>query len=106
MVDAHHDIFAALHKATTKIPQVKIVIGQEQCVDCLLGKIRRLSFPQNLSQRVTQLLDIVHVDLCGLMTVTSVRGNKYNMICIDIISHTGETLASLQSKVTLLEHFC
>lgn len=68
-----------LHKTTTGMPQFN-KIHVKRCLDCLLGKIKRLIFPRKLSQKATQLLEIVHVDLYVPMPTTSIGGNKYSMI--------------------------
>lgn len=80
--NADCNMIAALHIATTEMPQVKRIYV-ERCVDCLLGKIKWVSFPRKLSQRATQPLQIVHVDLYGPIPVMSVGGNRYAIICID-----------------------
>ncbi|KNA02863.1 hypothetical protein SOVF_214620, partial [Spinacia oleracea] len=43
----------------------KIAIEKETCVSCLLGKQTRQSFPQTTSYRASQVLELIHGDLCG-----------------------------------------
>lgn len=71
-----HEMIVALQKATTGMSVVNKV-QVERCVDCLLGKKKRLSFRRRLSWRAIQPLEIVHSDLFELISVTSVRWNKY-----------------------------
>lgn len=78
-----NNMIGALHKTFTEMPQIKKVIGKERSVDSLVGKMERLSFPRKFGLRATQPLAIVHVDICGPISVMCVGGNKYFMICTD-----------------------
>ncbi len=48
----------------------------EQCEACIKGKQHRLPFPKS-AERATEILQIVHSDLCGPMHVTSFGGARY-----------------------------
>jgi hypothetical protein len=41
------------------------------CEGCVKGKHQRTSFPKDGATRASQLLEIVHTDVCGLMKTTS-----------------------------------
>jgi hypothetical protein len=44
------------------------------CEACVKGKHERTSFPKDEARRASQLLEIVHTDVCGPMRVTSHGG--------------------------------
>ncbi|GBP45102.1 Retrovirus-related Pol polyprotein from transposon TNT 1-94 [Eumeta japonica] len=63
----------------------KIDISKSSCVACCEGKQSRLPFPKEGS-RSTELLHIVHTDLCGPMENRSIGGSRYFMLFIDDFS--------------------
>ncbi|GJR41145.1 retrotransposon protein, putative, ty1-copia subclass [Tanacetum coccineum] len=48
----------------------------DQCVSCLSGKMTRKSFPHHL-ERATDLLGIIHTDVCGPLRHVSRQGSSY-----------------------------
>ncbi|GKD13150.1 retrotransposon protein, putative, ty1-copia subclass [Tanacetum coccineum] len=48
----------------------------DQCVSCLSGKMTRKSFPRR-PERATDLLEIIHTDVCGLLRHVSRQGASY-----------------------------
>nr|GEX20381.1 hypothetical protein [Tanacetum cinerariifolium] len=67
----------------------------DQCVSCLSGKMTRKSFPHR-PERVTDLLGIIHTDLCGPLRHVSTQGASYFITFIDDYSR--------YSYVYLLKH--
>lgn len=55
----------------------------EKCVACVEGKQTRSSFPKASSNRATEVLELVHSDLCGPMPGRSFSGAKYFITFID-----------------------
>lgn len=53
------------------------------CECCLEGKSSRAPFPVVSERKSTQILDIVHTDLCGPMKNESTSGSRYVMHIID-----------------------
>jgi hypothetical protein len=41
------------------------------CEGCVKGKHQRTSFPKDKAMKTSQLLEIVHSDVCGPMKITS-----------------------------------
>jgi hypothetical protein len=59
----------------------------EQFYDvCVLTKQRRLPFSQQSSFRAKERLELVHGDLCGLVTPATPGGRRYFLLLIDDIS--------------------
>jgi len=52
------------------------------CDNCLFGKQHRVSF-RIPSTRKSNVLDLVYFDVCGLIDVESLGGNKYFVTIID-----------------------
>lgn len=63
----------------------KTDISKFSCIICCEGKQSRLPFPKEGS-RSTELLHIVHTDLCGPMENRSIGGSRYFMLFIDDFS--------------------
>lgn len=74
-----------------------------QCEICLLSKITRTPFPKK-SERKSDLLEIVHSDLCGPMRVESHSKAKYFMTFIDDSSRWCE-VRFLKSKNEAFQAF-
>lgn len=55
------------------------------CEGCVEGKKACEAFP-GYSSRTTQILDLVHTDVCGSMPVQSLGGNKLFLLFTDDLS--------------------
>jgi hypothetical protein len=56
------------------------------CERCVKGKHQKTSFPKDGATRVSQLLEIVHTDVCRPMKTTSHGGARYFLTFIDDFS--------------------
>nr|KYP58223.1 Retrovirus-related Pol polyprotein from transposon TNT 1-94 [Cajanus cajan] len=56
------------------------------CKDCLIGKQHRDSFPMRSSWRASQILQLVHADICGPIKPISNSKKRYLLTCIDDFS--------------------
>ena len=52
------------------------------CKGCALGKYTKTAFPSSDS-RVAGILDLIHSDVCGLMSSNSLSGFLYYVTFID-----------------------
>jgi hypothetical protein len=55
------------------------------CRGCALGKNAKAAFPSSES-RSKGILDLIHSDVCGPMSVASVQGSSYYVTFIDDFS--------------------
>ena len=87
-----HQRFGHLGKNNLRLLQErKLVKGmnfvhakdQEICVSCVQGKQVKTPFPKEQATRATQVLDIVHSDVCGPMKTKCLGGNSYFVTFID-----------------------
>lgn len=53
------------------------------CDGCEKGKQKRMPFPKERATRATEILEIVHNDVCGPMQTRSLGGNRYFVTLID-----------------------
>ncbi|GJR64840.1 retrotransposon protein, putative, ty1-copia subclass [Tanacetum coccineum] len=60
----------------------------DQCVSCLSGKMTRKSFPHR-PERATDLLGIIHTDVCGPLRHVSRQGASYFITFTDDYSRYG-----------------
>jgi hypothetical protein len=50
---------------------------------CMAGKQRRTPFPDQALWRAERALELVHGDLCGLISPATLSGNAYFLLLID-----------------------
>jgi transposase InsO family protein len=60
---------------------------EQFCDICVLMKQRWLPFPQHSSFRAKEGLELVHGDLCGLVTPATPGGRRYFLLLVDNLSH-------------------
>jgi hypothetical protein len=77
----HFGALSHLRQAVTGVPKVAIE-RHDPCKVCALGKYARRAFPSS-EHRSKGILDLIHSDGCGPMSVQSVSGFNYYMIFID-----------------------
>ncbi len=63
--------------AMVKGMNLKKMLLHHVCDECIKGKHQRTSFPKDRATRVSQLLEIVHTDVCEPMRITSHGGVQY-----------------------------
>nr|GEW53577.1 retrotransposon protein, putative, Ty1-copia subclass [Tanacetum cinerariifolium] len=68
----------------------------DQCVSCLSGKMTRKSFPHR-PERTTNLLGIIHTDVCGSLRHVSRQGASYFITFTDDYSRYGYVLLEYKS---------
>ncbi|KAL0855319.1 hypothetical protein Bca101_060472 [Brassica carinata] len=81
-----------------------IEVEKETCSSCLLGKQTRQSFPQATTFRAEKSLELIHGDLCGPITPTTIAGNRYIFVLVDDQSRYMWTIL-LKVKSDALEKF-
>nr|GEU52366.1 retrovirus-related Pol polyprotein from transposon TNT 1-94 [Tanacetum cinerariifolium] len=78
------------------LPKLKYVKDQ-LCSSCEVNKAKRSSFKIKIVSSSKGRLNLLHMDLCGPMRVTSINGKKYIMVIVDDYSRYTWTLF-LRSK--------
>ena len=73
------------------------------CANCILGKHSRASFP-SLAYRTLSVLELMHMDICGLISPQTVGGKRYFFLIVDDYSRC-MWVASLKEKSEALEKF-
>ena len=58
------------------------------CEPCLMGKMTKTSFSRTM-ERATDLLEIIHTDVCGPMSVEARGGYRYFLTFTDDLSRYG-----------------
>ena len=76
----HYRALPSLRKVVIGLPEFKVQ-HDGVCRGCALGKNVKKSFP-NSDSRANGILDIIHSDLCGPMSVTTQSGHLYFMTFI------------------------
>jgi hypothetical protein len=59
---------------------------EQLCDSCLIGKQRRAPFPREGQYRASKVIELVHGDLCGPITLATTAGNKYFLLIVDDFS--------------------
>ncbi|WZZ07843.1 hypothetical protein YC2023_093764 [Brassica napus] len=65
----------------TGIPNISVEEGT--CTSCLMGKQARASFPKATTYRASQVLELIHADLCGPISPPTAGRNQYIFVLID-----------------------
>ena len=60
----------------------------DTCEPCLMGKMTISPFSRTM-ERATNLLEIIHTDVCGPMSVEARGGYRYVLTLIDDLSRYG-----------------
>nr|GFB59275.1 retrovirus-related Pol polyprotein from transposon TNT 1-94 [Tanacetum cinerariifolium] len=58
-------------------------IKDHLCSSCELGKAKRKSFHTKLTPSSKRWLQLLHMDLCGLMRVASINRKRYMLVIVD-----------------------
>ena len=77
---------------------------QPSCEDCVYGKQHRAPIPQKAKHRATAPLQLIHMDLCGPISVPSFGGALYLYLIIDDYSRY-IWMKTLKSKDEALKYF-
>jgi hypothetical protein len=80
----HHGALNILKEIVTGLPELSIE-HSDVCKGCALGKYAKTSFPSSDS-RSKGALDLVHSDVCGPMSSTSLIGCEFFFTFIDDFS--------------------
>ncbi|GKD26079.1 retrovirus-related pol polyprotein from transposon TNT 1-94, partial [Tanacetum coccineum] len=70
------------------LPKLKFV-KDHLCSSCELGKAKRKTFHKKTTPSSKRRLQLLHMDLCGLMRVESINGKKY--VLVIIVEYSGYT---------------
>jgi len=71
-------------KMVTWLPSINDL--NQLCKGCLLGKQFRTSFPKESNSSAKKPLELIHVDVCGLIKPSSLGKNNYFLLFIDDFS--------------------
>jgi len=69
-------------EAIRGIPKLQMEEGKI-CGECQIGKQTTMSHPQLEHHTTTKVLDLIHMDLMGLMQVESLGGKTYTFVVVD-----------------------
>lgn len=77
------------------------------CGTCAKGKMSRLSFPQESHSRSTEVLDLIHTDICGPMQTLTPGKKRYFLTFIDDFSRytTVYLLSEKSQALNAFQHF-
>nr|GEV07769.1 retrovirus-related Pol polyprotein from transposon TNT 1-94 [Tanacetum cinerariifolium] len=64
------------------LPKLKFV-KDHLCSSCELRKAKRKSFQSKTTPSSKRLLQLLHMDLCGPMRISSINGKKYVLVIVD-----------------------
>jgi hypothetical protein len=99
-MDLWHHRMGHIGEAATKnllqsVKGVKFPPGDSlsKCEPCIIGKHARTPHPSSLTHKYTQLLELVHCDLCGPFPVLTPHGKQY-------------LIAFLEDSANLLKVYC
>lgn len=98
----HHGALKLLHEIVTGVPEVSTK-HDDVCMECVLGKFAKATFPRS-DTRSKGVLDLVHSNICGPMSMKSHRGYDYFVTFIDDFSKK-TWIYFLKTKDEVFSHF-
>ncbi|GJS42951.1 retrovirus-related pol polyprotein from transposon TNT 1-94 [Tanacetum coccineum] len=89
----NHLNFGTLNELARKdlvrgLPKLKYE-KEHLCPSCQLGKSKKSSHPLKTVNTNTEVLNTLHMDLCGPMRVESINGKKYILVIVDDYTRFG-----------------
>ena len=84
MAHIHHGALKLLRKMVIGVPDVSTE-HDDVCKGYVVGKFAKASFP-SCDTRSEGVLDLVHSNVCGSMSIKSLRGYEYYVTFIDDFS--------------------
>jgi hypothetical protein len=84
MAHLHHGALRVLREMVTGVPDFSSE-HHELCKGCTLGKYTKTAFSSSDS-RAAGILDLIHSNVCGSMSSTSLTGSLYYVVFIDDFS--------------------
>ena len=81
MAHLHHGALRVVKEIITGLPDFSTE-HQELCRGCTLGKYTKASFPSS-EHKASEILDLIHSDVCGPMSTLSLSGHEYYVTFID-----------------------
>jgi hypothetical protein len=81
MKHIHFGALGNLREAITRLPKITAE-RHDPCKGCALGKYAQKPFPSS-EHRCKGVLNLIHSDVCGSMSVESVSGSRYFVLFID-----------------------
>nr|GEX37162.1 integrase, catalytic region, zinc finger, CCHC-type, peptidase aspartic, catalytic [Tanacetum cinerariifolium] len=82
---------------------LEVAFRKSTCSSCEVSKEKRSSFKSKVVPSSKERLNLLHMDLCGLMRVASINGKKYILVIVDDYSRytwtlDGENLDKMKEK--------
>ncbi|GJW29352.1 retrovirus-related pol polyprotein from transposon TNT 1-94 [Tanacetum coccineum] len=113
----NHLNFGTLNELARKdlvrgLPKLKYE-KEHLCPSCQLGKSKKSSHPLKTVNTNTEVLNTLHMDLCGPMRVKSINGKKYILVIVDDYTRFGwvrflrtkdETSKVIKKFIILTQH--
>jgi hypothetical protein len=81
MAHLHHGSLKVLKEIVTSLPDFSTE-HHEVCKGCAMGKYTTTTFP-NSDSKTRGILDLIHLDICGPMSLVSLSGYEYYVTFID-----------------------
>jgi hypothetical protein len=77
MVDLHYQALYTMNDKNIVVGLPRLMKATKVCIRCTIGKQSQKAIPQKFQSRVENVLDLIHMDLCGLFSTPSLSGSKY-----------------------------
>jgi hypothetical protein len=81
MAHLHHGALKVLREAVTGLPEFSSD-QHDVCKGCALGKYAKTTFPSS-DNKSKEILDLIHLDVCGPMSAVSIGGFSYYVSFIE-----------------------
>ena len=81
------------------------------CEGCIMGKQHRVPYPKSSSSCTSDVLEMIHTDVCGPMNIGSIGGSKYfvtfiddfsRYVCVYYLKQKSEVLSKFKEFVNVM----
>jgi len=77
MVDLHYQVLYTMSNKNIVVGLPRLMKATKICTRCTIGKQSQKAIPQKFQSRVENVLDLIHMDLCGPFSTPSLSGSRY-----------------------------
>ena len=99
----HHGTLKILQQISTGLPKGTLA-QSDQCKGCTMGKFVKTTFHEK-ENRASMLLERIHTDVCGPLSVSSIEKHMYYVIFVDDYSRRC-WIFFMQNKSETFSNFC
>jgi hypothetical protein len=77
MVDLHYQMLYTMSNKNIVVGLPRLMKARKICTRCMIGKQSQKAISQKFQSRVENVLDLIHMDLCGPFSTPKLSRSRY-----------------------------